>query len=334
MALPNNPRDQYLRTQVETASKEQLVVMLFDGIVRFTEVARKAIEEKRIEDSHHALMRAQAIVMELICTVDKERGGPVAKNLMGLHAYAFNCLIACNMKKDVTKIDEVQKIYRELREGWIGAMETLGIAATKAAGAGASAPTKPLGSTPAPAPKAPAAAPASAGQYPSKGSGGFLAQGRPVAAPGLKPGILGAPKAAVPGAPVAPKAAFGGLPSMPKPAVPGLAPKAAAPAAAPAAQISPAAPSAPSAPAAPAAAPAPSAAAISYGMGRTAAMMGAYGKAAAPAPAQSPAIPAIPAVAPAAAADPAPVPAAVKPMVNAKQAAMLSAYQANSRNIA
>jgi flagellar protein FliS len=313
MALPNNPRDQYLRTQVETASKEQLVVMLFDGIIRFTEVARKAIQEKKIEDSHHALMRAQAIVMELICTVDKERGGPVAKNLMGLHAYAFNCLIACNMKKDLSKIDEVQKIYRELREGWVGAMEALGITSTKAAGS--PVPPKPLGT--APAPKAPVAAPApKAAGYPAKGPGGVLAQGRPLAAPGLKPGILGA-KPAVPGAPVAPKSAFG-LPTMPKPV---SAPAAQAPAA-----QAPAAPEASAAPAAPA-----PASAISYGMGRTAAMMGAYGKA--PAPAQ-PVVPAIPAVAPSAAAAAAPVPAAVKPAMNAKQAAMLSAYQANSRTSA
>ncbi|MCD7897620.1 MAG: flagellar export chaperone FliS, partial [Planctomycetaceae bacterium] len=128
MALPN-ARQQYLKTQVETASKEQLVVMLFDGILRFTEIARKAIESKQIEDSHHALMRAQAIVMELICTVDKEKGGEIANNLMALHAYAFNCLITANMRKDVSKLDEVQNIYRKLREGWVGAMENLGITA-------------------------------------------------------------------------------------------------------------------------------------------------------------------------------------------------------------
>ena len=129
MALPN-ARNQYLKTQVETASKEQLVVMLFDGIIRFTEQARKAMSEGGIEDSHHALMRAQAIIMELICTIDRDKGGEVANNMMSLHAYAFNCLIICNMKKDVTKIDEVQKIYRELREAWVGAMDSLGINST------------------------------------------------------------------------------------------------------------------------------------------------------------------------------------------------------------
>lgn len=130
MALPYNARNQYLKTQVETASKEQLVVMLFDGILRFTEVARKAIEDKKIEEKHRALMRAQAIIMELLCTVDKEKGGDVAKNLISLHAYAFNALVACNLKEDTSKIDEVQNMYRQLKEGWLGAMEKLGISTT------------------------------------------------------------------------------------------------------------------------------------------------------------------------------------------------------------
>jgi flagellar protein FliS len=128
-----NQKNMYLKTQVETASKEQLVVMLFDGIVRFTEQARKAILAGSVEESHHSLVRAQAIIMELICTVDKEKGGEVAQNLLGLHAYAFNCLVVCNIKKDVAKIDEVQNIYRQLRDGWIGAMESLGIGPRKLA---------------------------------------------------------------------------------------------------------------------------------------------------------------------------------------------------------
>ena len=155
MALPN-ARNQYLKTQIETATKEQLVVMLFDGIIKFTEQARSAIQANNIEESHHSLMRAQAIVMELICTIDKDKGGEVADNLMSLHAYAFNCLIVCNMKKDVTKIDEVQKIYRELREAWVGAMDNLGIAS--ASGKSAAAPSAPAPATAAPVAKAPLAA--------------------------------------------------------------------------------------------------------------------------------------------------------------------------------
>ena len=215
MALPN-ARNHYLKTQIETASKEQLVVMLFDGVIRFTEQARKAIAEENIEDSHHSLMRAQAIIMELICTIDKEKGGEVADGLMSLHAYAFNCLIVCNMKKDVAKIDEVQKIYRELREAWVGAMDTLGIAP------GVSKPATPAAGTPAQQPAAakPAAA-ATQAQAPQP------TQAKPATGPG---GIMAS--AAKP----APTLAAGStqisapaVPAQPTPAAPAATPPAPAP---------------------------------------------------------------------------------------------------------
>lgn len=194
----NNARNQYLKTQVETASKEQLVVMLFDGIVRFTEQARKAMREKAIEECHNALMRAQAIVMELIVTVDKEKGGEVATNLIGLHAYAFNALVQCNMHKDESKIDEVQSIYRKLREGWVGAMENLGIVSA------AAKPTSPQAAVQNPAPaSAPAQAkPVSAPAAPKASSAEKPPQGP--AAPGL---MAAAKQPGAPAAPVAPAAA-------------------------------------------------------------------------------------------------------------------------------
>lgn len=247
MALPG-ARNQYLKTQIETASKEQLVVMLFDGIIRFSEQARKAIEANQIEESHHSLMRAQAIVMELICTVDKEKGGEVAGNLMGLHAYAFNCLIVANMKKDLTKIDEVQKIYRQLREGWVGAMDSLGIGSNASAAAAPSAPVSASAAKPAApvakapvvpfipkappstafAPKAPlptaapkAVPPAQAKPPIGPGGSGIMASAAPAAAPGAAPKLnaYGMGKTAMMGAlahPAAPVAA----PSTVAPAAP------------------------------------------------------------------------------------------------------------------
>ncbi len=234
MAMPTNARNQYLKTQVETASKEQLVVMLFDGIIRFSEQARKAIEAKQIEESHHSLMRAQAIVMELICTIDREKGGEVASNLMALHAYAFNCLITANMKKDTSKIDEVQNIYRQLREGWVGAMESLGLTGAKTAAAsapvaGQPAPrTIPTGAAPrtiptgAPVAKTLPAAPApTAPNRPQIGPGnnGILAS-RPAGLPAAAAAAPVAPRAnAVPAhSPVAPAAA---PTSAPKPGMVG-----------------------------------------------------------------------------------------------------------------
>lgn len=196
----NNARNQYLKTQVETASKEQLVLMLFDGILRFTEQARKALRENAIEEGHNALMRAEAIVMELIVTVDKEKGGEIATNLIGLHAYAYNALVQCNLHKDESKIDEVQNIYRKLREGWVGAMASLGIG-PHAQQQAAAPKTLPTGNAPTPAPKTSGTLP----NNPAQGSGGIMA--------GAKTPAVAASLPAQPVAPVAQPAAAAAKPA-------------------------------------------------------------------------------------------------------------------------
>ena len=113
---------QYLRTQVQTASKEQLVLMLLDGVIRFAEKGKNALLKSEWEEAHVALMRSQAIIMELFYCLDREQGGEIADNLSRLYAYAFQRLIEANMKHSGEPIDEVQKIFRELRSGWSEAM--------------------------------------------------------------------------------------------------------------------------------------------------------------------------------------------------------------------
>ena len=126
MSLSNQHR-QYLKTQIVTASKEQLVLMLYDGILRFSEQGRQGLLRGEIDIAHTAFMRTQAIIMELVYTLNREDGGEIASNLARLYAYAFNALIQANLKHDTAKIDEVQNIFRGIREGWIGAMQRMGV---------------------------------------------------------------------------------------------------------------------------------------------------------------------------------------------------------------
>jgi len=132
----------YWTTQVTTASGEKLVLLLFDGIVRFCEAARQAYSAQPVqfEAGGQAIQRAQAVVMELLYTLNREKGGEVAENLARLHAYAFKCLIQANMARDVEKLNEVVFMYSGLRAAWSQAMGSLGSsgqAAPAAAGGGA-----------------------------------------------------------------------------------------------------------------------------------------------------------------------------------------------------
>jgi flagellar protein FliS len=115
-------RQQYLATQIQTASKEQLVLMLMNGVIRFGEKGKKAIESGDIEVAHEALTRTQAIILELFYCLDREAGGEIAENLARLYTYSFQKLIEANMRKNIQSVEEVQKIFRELSEGWSGAM--------------------------------------------------------------------------------------------------------------------------------------------------------------------------------------------------------------------
>jgi flagellar protein FliS len=122
----------YRQTQIHTASKEQLVLMLYDGVIRFSEQGREAITVKDLEKKQFALVRAQDIIFELVNGLDHERGGEIAANLSRLYAYAIKRLVEANLKNDPTGIDEAQDIFRNLREAWAGAMTK--VAKEKAAG--------------------------------------------------------------------------------------------------------------------------------------------------------------------------------------------------------
>ncbi len=109
---------QYQKQQVETASPEELLLLMYDGAIRFLNVARKAIEEKNIEKTHNNLIRAQHIVTELMASLDMEIGGEVAQNLFRLYDYLHYRLVQANIKKDTAMIDEVLTHLRSLKETW------------------------------------------------------------------------------------------------------------------------------------------------------------------------------------------------------------------------
>jgi len=115
----------YLKTQVETASPEQLVTMLYDGAVRFGEQAVEALESGDTETFCGKLGRAQAIVLELSVSLDRTGGGEIAANLAALYAYVHTRLVEADVEKDAERIREALRIMRELREGWIEGLKGL-----------------------------------------------------------------------------------------------------------------------------------------------------------------------------------------------------------------
>lgn len=118
MSLPN-PYNQYQRTAVETASGTRLVVMLYDGAIRFLNQAIPAIQAKDFEKKGLYIGKAQSIVTHLRNTLDHAAGGAVAKSLDTIYGRMHNSLTDANFQDDAAKVEAVTHALRELREAWV-----------------------------------------------------------------------------------------------------------------------------------------------------------------------------------------------------------------------
>lgn len=139
--IPNPYLKQYQQTQVQTASPEKILIMLYDGCIQFLNKAKVGLEEKNIQETHNNLIGAQKIIAEFMNTLDIKKGGELAVNLFNLYEYLHFCLVEANMKKDIALVDEVLMHIKELRETWNEAIklahrERNGIAAPEAVTAG------------------------------------------------------------------------------------------------------------------------------------------------------------------------------------------------------
>ncbi|HLO99575.1 MAG TPA: flagellar export chaperone FliS [Fimbriimonas sp.] len=109
----------YRQNAVMSASPVQLVVMLYDGSLRFMEEGKRAIIAKDLATQNAKLQRAQKIVMELMSTLNFNAGGEISKNLLSLYSFVLNELVEGNMNDDPDRIDVAMKTMSELREGWV-----------------------------------------------------------------------------------------------------------------------------------------------------------------------------------------------------------------------
>ncbi len=109
---------QYKKSSIETASKEQILIMLYDGAIQFLNKAKIAINNREIENAHNNLISAQNILQEFIDSMDREVAPQLAENLISLYEYFIRRLIQANIKKQTEPIDEVLKFLKSLKATW------------------------------------------------------------------------------------------------------------------------------------------------------------------------------------------------------------------------
>ena len=115
---PPRGAEAYRRTEAQSRSPVELVLMLYDGALRFVGEARAAVSRNDISARGEAVSRVLAIVGELQNTLDVDTGGDIARELDRLYSYINTRLLDVSLKRDATALDEVQKLLTTLREGW------------------------------------------------------------------------------------------------------------------------------------------------------------------------------------------------------------------------
>ncbi len=121
----SNPLMKYKQTSVQSASKEKILLMLYEGAIRFTKQAIKAAEEKKIADRGLMIGRVYDIIMELNNTLDHKVGGEISKNLEQLYLFIMEKLTRANITGDPEHLRVCLKIIENLYEGWKGAVEKI-----------------------------------------------------------------------------------------------------------------------------------------------------------------------------------------------------------------
>ena len=108
----------YRQQAILTAPPGRLVVMLYDGCLRFLFQSAHAMREGDRQTSLQRMRRAEAIIDELTVTLDHDRGGVVASRLHGIYAFSRRQLLDAWRDGDADKIDEVSSMLSELRDAW------------------------------------------------------------------------------------------------------------------------------------------------------------------------------------------------------------------------
>ena len=125
--MPANPYNKYIKqyqtNNINTATPEKLMIMLFDGAIQFLQKAKTAIEEKDFKERSLNIEMARKIIRELMRTIDLENGNDVSKSLFKLYNKMAMKLIKANVSKNASLIDEVVNDLMNIRWGFQKAID-------------------------------------------------------------------------------------------------------------------------------------------------------------------------------------------------------------------
>ncbi len=118
-----NAYNQYQENTILSASPEQILLMLYDGAIRFTRQAIAGIDTNDLSQFHKGIRNSMAIITEFSNSLDHTIGGEIAENLASLYDYMIRELLLANLHKDKEKLQGVDRLLVDLRATWAQAVE-------------------------------------------------------------------------------------------------------------------------------------------------------------------------------------------------------------------
>jgi len=120
-----NPREQYRRTRIMTASPGELLIMLYDGALTRVRKAYKTSEDGNWAEAGAAIVRAQEIIYELIACLKRDKNPELVDNLAGLYVYCIDLLSDTTRTQNRDLLVEIEGLLAPLRDAWVEAEKQL-----------------------------------------------------------------------------------------------------------------------------------------------------------------------------------------------------------------
>ncbi len=115
---PRQQLNEYLKQSVEGVAQGDLILILYEAGITCLNLAKRKILEQETEGAHNALVRATNVVRELMASLNMEKGGEIAQNLLRLYAYINRRIMESNARKETSGIDEALMLFSRLQETW------------------------------------------------------------------------------------------------------------------------------------------------------------------------------------------------------------------------
>ncbi len=114
--IQKNPYAAYNNSKIQTATPAELTLLLYEGAIKFTNIASVAMEKNDVQKAHDNIMKTEKIIEEFQATLDHKY--PVAKDFEAVYSYLLKRLFDANIRKDPEILEEVLRHLRTMRDTW------------------------------------------------------------------------------------------------------------------------------------------------------------------------------------------------------------------------